>query len=176
MPPEDTVIDALAEKGFDIIPIGKIFDIFAGKGLKKSNPTRSNAHGMELTKKAAASDFNGLCFTNLVDFDMHYGHRNDAPGYAKALSEFDLWLGDFIDNMRQDDILIITADHGCDPLTESTDHSREYVPVLIYSKDIKPVNLGTRESFADIGKTVADIFGIDCDIAASSFKHLIMKE
>lgn len=176
IPPEDTIIDALAREGFEVIPIGKIYDIFAGKSLKKAYPTRSNAHGMELTDRAAETDFNGLCFTNLVDFDMHYGHRNDAAGYARALTEFDLWLGDFTKKMKETDILIITADHGCDPLTESTDHSREYVPLLIYGKDVKPVNLGTRESFADIGRTIADIFGIDCRISGESFRNLIIKD
>ncbi len=176
IPPEDTVIDALAREGFEVIPIGKIYDIFAGKSLKKAYPTRSNAHGMELTDRTAETDFNGLCFTNLVDFDMHYGHRNDAAGYARALTEFDLWLGDFTKKMKETDILIITADHGCDPLTESTDHSREYVPLLIYGKDVKPVNLGTRESFADIGRTIADIFGIDCGISGESFRNLIIKD
>ncbi len=176
IPPANTVIDILTENGFEVIPIGKIYDIFAGKGLRKAHPTHSNAHGMELTKAAADTDFNGLCFTNLVDFDMHYGHRNDAVGYARALSEFDLWLGSFTADMKGSDILFITADHGCDPLTESTDHSREYVPLLIYGKDIKAVNLGTRESFADIGKTIADIFGIDCDTDGESFKNKIIKD
>ncbi|MBE6772687.1 MAG: phosphopentomutase [Ruminococcaceae bacterium] len=176
LPPEDTLIDVLTKSGIEVIPIGKIYDIFAGKGLKEAKPTCSNAHGMELTQEMAETDFYGLCFTNLVDFDMHYGHRNDAVGYAKALSEFDEWLGDFMEKMKESDILFITADHGCDPATESTDHSREYVPVLIYGNDIKPVNLGTRQSFADIGKTIADIFGTDCDIAGESFKNLIIKD
>lgn len=176
IPPGDTVIDVLTKNGFEVIPIGKIYDIFAGKGLKEAHPTTSNAHGMELTEKAAETDFNGLCFTNLVDFDMHYGHRNDAAGYAKALTEFDLWLGGFMNSLKDSDILFITADHGCDPLTESTDHSREYVPLLIYSKNIKPVNLGTRRSFADTGKTVADIFGINCNLSGESFKNLIIKD
>ncbi len=175
VPPEDTVIDALTKEGFEVIPIGKIYDIFAGKGLKKANPTRSNSHGMLLTKEASERDFNGLCFTNLVDFDMNYGHRNDAVGYAKALSEFDLWLGDFTENMKDSDIILITADHGCDPLTESTDHSREYVPLLVYGKDVKSVNLGTRESFADIGKTIADIFSVKTSIKGESFKKQILK-
>lgn len=175
LPPEKTMIDNLTEKGFEVIPIGKIYDIFAGKGMKKSNPTRSNSHGMELTQKAAEANFNGLCFTNLVDFDMVYGHRNDAKGYAKALTEFDLWLGTFLKKMKDSDILMITADHGCDPLTESTDHSREYVPLLVYGKDIKSVNLKTRNSFSDIGKTVEDIFGISSDIKGESFKNEILK-
>ncbi len=175
LPPEDTLLDVLSKNGLDVIPIGKIYDIFAGKGLEKAHPTRSNAHGMTLTKETAEGDFNGLCFTNLVDFDMHYGHRNDAKGYAKALNEFDLWLGNFLEGMKDDDILFITADHGCDPLTQSTDHSREYVPVLIYGKCIRPVNLGTRESFADIGKTIEDIFGLSSTIKGISFKDEILK-
>ncbi len=176
VPPEKTLIDALAENGLDVIPIGKIYDIFAGKSLKESNPTKSNADGMDKTEHFAKTDFNGLCFTNLVDFDMVYGHRNDAMGYAKALMEFDRWLGDFIPKLRDDDILMITADHGCDPLTESTDHSREHIPLLIYGKKIRSVNLGTRSTFADIGKTIADLFGIDAKIKGESFKNLIMKD
>lgn len=176
VPPEKTLIDALAENGLDVIPIGKIYDIFAGKSLKESNPTKSNADGMEKTEHFAKTDFNGLCFTNLVDFDMVYGHRNDAMGYAKALMEFDRWLGGFIPKLRDDDILMITADHGCDPLTESTDHSREHIPLLIYGKKIRSANLGTRSTFADIGKTIADLFGIDADIKGESFKNLIIKE
>ncbi|MBO5936908.1 MAG: phosphopentomutase [Clostridia bacterium] len=176
VPPEATLLDELSAKGFDIIPIGKIYDIFAGKGLKEAIPTRNNAHGMELTMKALDEDFTGLCFTNLVDFDMVYGHRNDAQGYAKSLSEFDIWLGSFLEKMQKDDLLMITADHGCDPLTESTDHSREYTPLLIYGSGVKPINLGTRKSFADIGKTVADIFGIDSKIKGESFKDKISEK
>ena len=176
VPPEKTLIDALAENGLDVIPIGKIYDIFAGKSLKESNPTKSNADGMDKTEHFATTDFKGLCFTNLVDFDMVYGHRNDAEGYAKALMEFDSRLGDFIPKLRDDDILMITADHGCDPLTESTDHSREHIPLLVYGKKIRSVNLGTRSTFADIGKTIADLFGIDANIKGESFKNLIMKD
>lgn len=176
LPPESTVIDVLGENGFEVIPIGKIYDIFAGKGLRKAYPTTSNAHGMELTERALENDFEGLCFTNLVDFDMHFGHRNDAKGYANALTEFDRWLGTFMNRLRENDILMITADHGCDPLTESTDHSRESVPLLVYGKRIKPCNLGTRDSFADIGKTIEDIFGLSSDISGKSFKNQIIGE
>lgn len=175
VPPKETMLDSLASKGYDVFPVGKIYDIFAGKGLKKAMPTKSNKNGMSLTQEIAQKDFEGLCFTNLVDFDMLYGHRNDAKGYALALNEFDRWLGDFIENLRDDDILMITADHGCDPLTKSTDHSREYVPLLIYGKDIIPVNLGTRKTFADIGKTIEDIFGISSSIMGESFKNEILK-
>ena len=176
VPTETTLLDELSANNFDIIPIGKIYDIFAGKSLKEAIPTENNTMGMELTMKALESDFTGLCFTNLVDFDMVYGHRNDAPGYAKALSEFDMWLGSFLDKMQDSDLLMITADHGCDPLTESTDHSREYTPLLIYGNTIKPTNLGTRNSFADIGKTIADIFGIDSEIKGESFKDKISEK
>ncbi len=176
LPPKDTVIDALAEKGYDVIPVGKIYDIFAGKGLRESHPTKSNADGMRLTAVFQQKDFTGLCFTNLVDFDMNFGHRNDAVGYAKALTEFDGWLTEFKKNMRPGDILFITADHGCDPLTESTDHSREYVPLIVYGEGIKSVNLGTRKTFADIGKTIADFFGAENQISGNSFKNEITGE
>ncbi len=176
VPPKTTLIDEMTANGLDVIPIGKIYDIFAGKSLKKSIPTESNSHGMRLTMKALDEDFTGLCFTNLVDFDMIYGHRNDVKGYAKAISEFDLWLSGFMSKLRDEDILMITADHGCDPLTESTDHSREYTPLLIYGKNVRNVNLGTRDSFADIGKTIADIFGIDSQISGESFKDKILEK
>ncbi|MGN1418955.1 MAG: phosphopentomutase, partial [Acutalibacteraceae bacterium] len=141
-PPGDTLLDILSKNDFDVLPVGKIYDIFAGKGLKKANPTVSNKDGMRLTSQFAKTDFTGLCFTNLVDFDMLYGHRNDAVGYAKAISEFDSWLGSFLNEMKEDDIVMITADHGCDPLTESTDHSREYIPLLVYGPGVRPVSLG----------------------------------
>ncbi len=176
LPPKKTLIDELAQNGFDIIPVGKIYDIFAGKSMKNSNPTVSNKDGMKKTEEFAETDFNGLCFTNLVDFDMAYGHRNDAEGYAKALCEFDLWLGEFMKKLKDDDILFITADHGCDPLTKSTDHSREHTPLLVYGKSVRPCNLGTRNSFADIGKTIAEIFGIKSEIAGESFLNEIDKD
>lgn len=176
VPPADTLLDVLEAEGYGIIPVGKIYDIFAGKGLKKAIPTVSNADSMNKMREALESDFTGLCFVNLVDFDMVYGHRNNARGYTKALTEFDRFLGEFIPQMKADDLLIITADHGCDPLTPSTDHSREYTPLLVYSEGIKAKNLGTRESFADIGKTVADIFGIKNSLSGESFKNRIIKE
>lgn len=176
VPPADTMIDELSKAGFDVIPVGKIYDIFAGKGFEKSYPTKSNADGMKMTDSFADTDFNGICFVNLVDFDMVYGHRNNTVGYTDALNEFDSWLGSFMSKMKSDDLLIITADHGCDPETESTDHSREYTPVLIYGEQIKNVNLGTRKSFADIGRTITDIFGIDSNISGESFKKMIIKE
>ncbi len=176
VPPKDTVLDELLKSGFDVRPVGKIYDIFAGKGVMAAEPTTGNADGMVKTSAWAGRDFNGLCFTNLVDFDMLYGHRNDAVGYSKALCEFDLWLGGFLDNMRDDDILFITADHGCDPITPSTDHSREYIPLLVYGKNVKSVNLGTRNCFADIGKTIADIFGVESKTSGESFKDIIISE
>lgn len=172
-PPEKTLLDCLSEKGIDVISVGKIYDIFAGKGITESHPTKNNADGMKQTFDLLKKDFHGLCFVNLVDFDMVYGHRNDAVGYARALCEFDRWLGDFLENINNTDVVMITADHGCDPLTESTDHSREYIPLLIYGKDIKPENLGTRSTYADIGKTVAALFNADNDLAGESFENRI---
>ena len=125
-------------------------------GLTETNPTHSNREGMEVTSEIAKRNFNGLCFTNLVDFDMLFGHRQDASGYAKALSEFDLWLSDFIKTLGEDDALVITADHGCDPSDESTDHTREYVPLLVYGKNIESENLGTLDGFSVIGSIAYD--------------------
>ena len=161
-PPADTMLNLLQRAGYATISVGKIYDIFAGSGVSESNRTTSNAHGMQVAKAMQNKDFTGLCFVNLVDFDMKYGHRNDVAGYAAAATEFDRFLPSFIGDMRDDDVLIITADHGCDPATPSTDHSREYTPMLIYGKHIKSgVNLGVRGSFADIGATVLEYFGVD---------------
>lgn len=168
-PPANTLMDDMKAAGKDVIAVGKIFDIFAGSGVTEKILTKGNTDGMNKSMALADKDFNGLCFINLVDFDMLYGHRNDVPGYARALTEFDKWLKDFLPKLRDDDVLMITADHGCDPATPSTDHSREHTPLVIYGKQIKPVNLGTRDSFADIGKTIADIFGVETDIAGESF-------
>ncbi len=161
LPPEKTMLDLLTEKGFDTISIGKIYDIFAGKGVSEKQYTAGNTDGMEKTMAMIDRDFHGLCFVNLVDFDMLYGHRNDAAGYAKALSEFDAWLESFLPKLRADDLLLITADHGCDPKTPSTDHSREDTPMLLYGEKITPVNLGTRESFADVSATVLEALGVN---------------
>lgn len=171
VPPRTTMLDLLKESGLATISVGKIYDIFAGKSVSESNRTTSNTHGMEVTLDIQKRDFEGLCFVNLVDFDMKYGHRNDVAGYANAMSEFDVQLGEFLPDMRDDDVLIITADHGCDPSTPSTDHSREYVPMLICGKRIKQgVNLGTRQTFADVSATVLDYFGVDKrDTAGESF-------
>lgn len=154
-PPSETLLDAIKKDGKTVRAIGKIYDIFAGKGITEHIFTHSNEEGMEETQKALEKDFEGLCFTNLVDYDMLYGHRQDVDGYAKAFAKFDRWLGIFMDSMKSDDVLIITADHGCDPGDSHTDHTREYTPLIIYGKSIKPVNLGTRETFADIAATVA---------------------
>lgn len=176
LPPSKTMLDLLKENGLNTISVGKIYDIFATKGITEKYYTSGNADGMEKTMALADRDFHGLCFTNLVDFDMQYGHRNDVAGYAKALSEFDAWLGDFLGKLREDDLLIITADHGCDPSTPSTDHSREYTPMLMCGEKVKPVNLGTRASFADISATVLEAFGVDQEnTAGQSFLSEVLK-
>lgn len=165
-PPKNLLPEAFVNFGLDSIGIGKIGDIFAGVGFTKSIPTHSNEEGMLLTEKMLGENFNGLCFVNLVDFDMKYGHRRDTDGYAEALSDFDRFLPRFCKKMTDSDILFITADHGCDPsFSKSTDHTREYTPLLIYSKKLIPENFGTRNTFADIAATIADLSGIDfkCD-------------
>lgn len=160
-PPGITMLDQLKENGMDVVAVGKIYDIFAGKGITEHVYTKGNEEGIEKTLDYFDKAFEGLCFINLVDYDMLYGHRNDVDGYAKALTYFDAKLPAIIGKMHADDILMITADHGCDPgYKASTDHSREYTPFLMYGKNIAPENLGTRESFADIGATVLDYLGI----------------
>lgn len=162
LPPQDTVLDKMMQKRLATLGVGKISDIFAAKGVSEKIVSHSNKEGMEETIRIVKErDFEGLCFVNLVDFDMKYGHRNDADGYATALTEFDKQLGEMMHYLRDDDIVILTADHGCDPVTPSTDHSREYTPLLVYGKKIKAgQNLGTRESFADIASTIGEWFGI----------------
>ncbi len=161
-PPRKTMLDAIKESGRDVIAVGKITDIFAGRGMTESIFTHGNDEGMAVTRELLDRDFHGLCFTNLVDFDMLWGHRQDIDGYSVGLSRFDSWLGsEFIPNMRDGDVLMITADHGCDPGDASTDHTREYVPLIIYGKQIKPKNLGTRMGFNEIGVTVCDLLGIE---------------
>ena len=175
-PPKETMLDAIKAAGLDSIAVGKIHDIFAGYGDTEHVYNKSNAHGMEHAANYAAKDFHGLCFVNLVDFDMVYGHRRDAEGYAKALSEFDGWLGDFLKTLGKDDLVMITADHGCDPAyTATTDHTREYVPLLVLGKGVKPVNLGTRATFADIAATVTELLGVDYDTSGKSFAKEILK-
>ena len=160
-PTGDTMMDALVRQGREVIAVGKISDIFAGRGVTRSTGVNeNNADGMEKTLRIQQEDFTGLCFVNLVDFDMTYGHRRDIAGYARATTEFDVQLGTFMEHMREDDVLMITADHGCDPGAPGTDHTREYVPLLVYGAPIRQgLNLGTYPTFAMIGATVADMFG-----------------
>ena len=172
-----TMLDLLCDSGLEVISIGKIYDIFAGQTFTKSVKTLSNADGMEKLKTAVKENFDGLCFANLVDFDSKYGHRNDIDGYANAISEFDEFLGEFLPTLNSEDLLIITADHGCDPSTPSTDHSREYVPLLVYGeKVVKNANLGVRECFADVAKTILEYFSINSTkISGTSFLKDILK-
>ena len=159
MPPGITMLDQLKESGKDVIAVGKIKDIFAGKGITEAVYTGSNAEGIERTLEYLEKDFEGLCFVNLVDYDMLYGYRRDVDGYAKALAFFDEKLPAIMGRMREEDILMITADHGCDPAYQATtDHTREYVPILMYGQRVKPGNLGTRKTFADTGATVLQYF------------------
>ncbi len=159
-PPKDTMLDILKNNGKEVLAVGKINDIFAGKGITEHVYTKNNDEGVEKTLEYMDRKFEGLVFTNLVDFDMLYGHRNDVHGYAKALSRFDSQLTKIIDKMREEDILIITADHGCDPGTPSTDHSREYTPLIIYGSCVRPGNYGTRSTFAQIAETILSYFGL----------------
>ena len=153
--PSSTMLDLLKAEGFDVISVGKIYDLFAGKGLTESNPTKGNTDGINKTIEIMDRDFNGLCFVNLVDFDMKYGHRNDIEGYAAAMHEFDDALGTILSKLREDDLLIVTADHGCDPSTPSTDHSRECVPLLIYGDGYRvPCNMGELTGFNNIAGIV----------------------
>lgn len=160
LPPSKTMLDILKDNGKDVLSVGKIIDIFAGQGVTEFVRTVSNADGMIKTAEFQKKDFDGLCFVNLVDFDMKYGHRNDVGGYTGALNEFDIALGDFMKNMREDDVLMLTADHGCDPSTPSTDHSRECVPLLICGNNVKSGNLGTRKGFTCIAKTILSMFNL----------------
>lgn len=160
LPPSKTMLDILKDNGKDVLSVGKIIDIFAGQGITAFIRTVSNADGMIKTAEFQKKDFDGLCFVNLVDFDMKYGHRNDVAGYTNALNEFDIALGDFMKNMREDDVLMLTADHGCDPSTPSTDHSRECVPLIICGNNVKGGNLGTRKGFTCIAKTILSMFDL----------------
>ena len=176
-PPENSVLDYIAESGKSVIAVGKINDIFAEKGITEYVYTASNKEGIEKTLEYIGKDFSGLCFVNLVDFDMVYGHRNDVDGYAKALTEFDKALPYIMGNLRDDDLLIITADHGCDPgYKASTDHTREHIPCVIFGKRIKNVNLGTKEGFCHIGKTVCDYLEVSADTKGESFLKNIIKD
>ncbi|MBQ8622033.1 MAG: phosphopentomutase [Oscillospiraceae bacterium] len=174
-PPKQTLLDAVQAAGLDSLAVGKIYDIFAGKGTTEHVYNKSNTDGMSHTTDYVNRDFHGLCFVNLVDFDMLYGHRRDIDGYAKALTEFDTWLGAFLPKLGDEDLVMITADHGCDPsYTATTDHTREYVPLVMLGKAVKPVNLGTRKSFADIAATVAELLGVELDTPGKSFAKEIL--
>lgn len=175
-PPEETVLDRLKSKGFPVIGIGKIGDIYGHRGLTQEIHTKNNMDGIDEIIKALNKTNNGLIFTNLVDFDMLYGHRNDVKGYANALIEVDKRIPEIIASLDDKDMLIITADHGCDPTTPSTDHSREYVPLLVYGKKLKAgINLGTRKTFADVGQTIAGVFNISRMKNGTSFLKAVTK-
>lgn len=168
-PPKTTMLDQMKAEGLDVLAVGKINDIFAGKGITEFVRTVNNEDGINKTLEFMEREFEGICFVNLVDYDMLYGHRNDVDGYAKALSYFDERLPELLLKMGDEDILMITADHGCDPSTPSTDHSREYTPLIMYGKPIEPgVNYGTRETFADIAATILSYFGIKPECAGTS--------
>lgn len=173
--PERSILDAIVEAGQQVIAIGKIYDLFAGRGVSESRPSKSNHQGIELIIEAIKEESSGLIFANLLDFDQVFGHRNDVEGYARALEEFDAELANIMSVLKPGDLLFISADHGCDPTTPSTDHSREMVPVLVYGSDCRPgVDLGTRESFADLGQSIAEHLGVKaCGLAGKSFYPLI---
>ena len=174
-PPKETMLDAVKAAGLDSIAVGKIFDIFAGRGTTEHIYTKGNTDGMAKTMTYADKDFHGLCFINLVDFDMLYGHRRNIDGYAAALTEFDTWLPKFMEKLGEDDIVMITADHGCDPAyTRTTDHTREYIPLIILGKKVKPVNLGTRTCFANIAATICDMLDVKLDTEGKSFMDEIL--
>ena len=169
-PPRPTMLDTIRDGGLDSIAVGKISDIFAGSGVTEIIRTANNTEGIARTLELLRRDFHGICFVNLVDFDMVYGHRNNAPGYAEALMEFDRALPEICAGLKKEDLLMITADHGCDPSTPSTDHSREYTPLVAWSPSVFPgTNLGTHSTFADIGATVVDFFGLENHTDGSSF-------
>lgn len=171
-PPQTTMLDLIQEAGKSVIAVGKINDIFAGKGISEFVYTSGNAEGIERTIEYLDKDFEGLCFVNLVDYDMLYGHRRDVDGYARAMTYFDEKLLDIMGKLREDDVLMITADHGCDPAYKATtDHTREHTPLIMYGKNIKPVNYGTRETFADIAATVLDYLGVDKQVSGTSMYH-----
>ena len=175
-PPAVTLPEAVKQAGLASIGVGKIHDIFAGVGLTEHVYNESNANGMEHAMHYAKQDFTGLCFVNLVDFDMVYGHRRDIDGYAQALSEFDAWLPGFLEQLGREDVVIITADHGCDPgYTATTDHTREYVPLLVLGKKVTPCDLGTRTTFADIAATVAQLLNVELTTPGTSFAQDILE-
>ena len=174
-PPAKTLLDAVKEADLASIGVGKIHDIFAGIGTTEHVYNKSNADGMNHATHYAKQDFTGLCFVNLVDFDMQFGHRRDIDGYAGALTEFDAWLGGFMELMGDEDVVMITADHGCDPAyTATTDHTREYVPLMVLGKQVKSVNMGTRKSFADIAATVAEMLNVPLETPGESFAQEVL--
>lgn len=176
VPPRDTMLDVLRGGGYDTLAVGKIYDIFAGKGISWSVRTKNNDEGMEKTLALLDRDFCGICFVNLVDCDMIYGHRRDVDGYARSISDFDAWLSSFMPRMREGDILMISADHGCDPGYRGTDHTREYVPFLAYGEGIRQgADLKTRASFADIAATILDLFELENQTDGKSFKKEILQ-
>ena len=172
-----TILDYIKENNMEVKSVGKIKDIFNSKGITEGISTKSNMDGVDKTLNFMKEDFSGLIFTNLVEFDMNFGHRNDAIGYGKALEDFDNRMEEIFNAMKKEDILIITADHGCDPTTLSTDHSREYIPILVYGENIKEnINIGVQSSFSNIGKTILDYLSIDNSIYGKSFLKEILKE
>lgn len=174
-PPKDTMLDYIKAQGMDVLAVGKINDIFAGKGITDFVRTQDNQDGIDKTIQYMEWDFHGLCFTNLVDFDMKYGHRNDIDGYGKALRYFDERLPELLDLLGDEDLLMITADHGCDPSTPSTDHSREYIPWVVTGKHVKPVNLRTRTGFGTIAATVMEALGVEGKLDGTSVWGEIMR-
>ena len=174
-PPGKTLLDVVKAAGLDSIAVGKIYDIFAHRGVTEQVYTQGNTDGLAQTLTYADRDFHGLCFVNLVDFDMLYGHRRDVDGYARALTEFDAWLPGFVKKLGPEDLLLITADHGCDPAyAATTDHTREYVPLVVLGPKVKPRNLGTRTSFADIAATVAELLQVGLDTPGKSFAREVI--
>jgi len=176
-PPAETILDALQKNNLATIGVGKIFDIFAGKGISETLGINfDNTDGMKKTFAQLEKNFEGLCFVNLVDFDMKFGHRRDVDGYADAMTTFDLELGEFLSKMKSDDLLMITADHGCDPAAPGTDHTREYVPLLVYGQKIRPgINLGTCPTFSVIAATLAEIFAVEYKTRGESFYQQIKR-
>lgn len=176
-PPAQTLLDAVVDAGKDVVAVGKIHDIFAGRGISEFVYTAGNTDGLEKTLGFAQKPFHGLCFVNLVDFDMVYGHRRNVDGYAEALHEFDAWIPKLLEAIQDDDIVMITADHGCDPaFLKHTDHTREYVPLLAFGKQVQPVNLGTRNGFCDIAATIAECLNVPWLGRGTSFAQEILTE
>jgi phosphopentomutase len=170
VPPFKTTLELMTERGLTVWAVGKIEDVFANRGITKSNHTKDNRSGMQFTTDLLREDFQGLVFTNLVDFDSQYGHRNDPVGFAQALEEFDTMLPALFSGLTNQDMLMIVADHGCDPTTQGSDHTREYVPLLVYGPALKAgIDLGVRESFADVGATLEEIFGLPRTYNGTSF-------